>query len=85
MKVLTTITDPVYIPKEKYSGYDKFWLRYINDPRDLPFIYLLTAIHILVIPVAVILYTPYSRVGIGGCCISHIFMFRRCILKVASV
>lgn len=58
MKTLTTITDPVYVPKEKYTSYDKFWLRYINDPRDLPFIYLLTAIHILVIPVAVILYTP---------------------------
>src|SRR6188768_2938062 len=58
MKALTTITDPVYVPKEKFSGYDKFWLRYINDPRDLPFIYLLTAIHLLVIPVAVILYTP---------------------------
>ncbi len=58
MKALTTITDPVYTPKEKYNGYDKFWLRYINDPRDLPFIYLLTAIHILVIPVAILLYTP---------------------------
>ena len=27
MKALTTITDPVYIPKEKYTFYDKFWLR----------------------------------------------------------
>ncbi|KAK6021984.1 adenine deaminase domain protein [Ostertagia ostertagi] len=47
MKALTTITDPVYIPKQKYTAYDKFWLRYINDPRDLPFIYLLTAIHLM--------------------------------------
>ncbi|MDP4264385.1 MAG: fatty acid desaturase [Bacteroidota bacterium] len=61
MKALTTITDPVYIPKEKYSLYDKFWLRLINDPRDLPFIYLLTAIHILVIPVAILLYTPLLK------------------------
>lgn len=58
MKTLSAITDPIYVPKEKYSWYDRFWLRYINDPRDLPFIYLLTAIHILVLPVAVILYTP---------------------------
>jgi fatty acid desaturase len=58
MKTLTTITDPVYLPKEKYSLYDKFWLRLMNDPRDLPFIYLLTGIHILVIPTAIILYTP---------------------------
>jgi fatty acid desaturase len=58
MKALTTITDPVYIQKEKFNWYEKFWLRYMNDKRDLPFIYLLTSIHILVIPVAVILYTP---------------------------
>lgn len=61
MKPLTTLTDPVYIPKDKYTGYDKFWFRFINDPRDLPFIYLLTAIHILVIPVAVLLYTPLLK------------------------
>ena len=58
MKTLSAITDPVNVPKEKYSWNDKFWIRYINDPRDLPFIYLLTAIHILVLPAAIILYTP---------------------------
>jgi|KBSSwiS6_1023812.scaffolds.fasta_scaffold08047_2 hypothetical protein len=58
MKALTTITDPVYIPKSEYSWYEKFWLRYINDPRDLPFIHLLTAIHLMVLPAAIILYTP---------------------------
>jgi fatty acid desaturase len=58
MKVLTTLTDPVYIPKEKYNWYEKFWLNRINDKRDLPFIRLLTHIHILVIPVAILLYTP---------------------------
>lgn len=58
MKALRTINDPVYVPKEQYSLFDKFWLRIINDPRDLPFVYLLTSIHILVIPAAIILYTP---------------------------
>jgi Fatty acid desaturase len=58
MKSLTTITDPVYTPKTTYTGYEKFWLRYINDPRDLPFIHLLTGIHLMVLPAAVILYTP---------------------------
>lgn len=58
MKALTTLTDPIYVPKEKFSRYERFWLRFINDKRDLPFIHLLTAIHILVIPTAVILYTP---------------------------
>lgn len=58
MKALTTITDPVYVPKSEHSSYEKFWLRYINDPRDLPFIHLLTAIHLMVIPAAILLYTP---------------------------
>ncbi|HWR32270.1 MAG TPA: fatty acid desaturase [Chitinophagaceae bacterium] len=58
MKSLTTITDPVYIEPKKFSIYEKFWLKYLNDKRDLPFIHLLTAIHILVIPIAILLYTP---------------------------
>jgi len=58
MKALTTLTDPVYTEPKEFSRYDKFWLKYINDKRDLPFIHLLTAIHILVIPVAILLYTP---------------------------
>lgn len=61
MKALTTITDPVYIPKENFSWYERFWLRFINDKRDLPFIHLLTAIHILVLPVAIILFTPLLK------------------------
>ncbi len=58
MKALTVITDPVYVEPKEFTGYEKFWLKYINDKRDLPFIHLLTAIHILVIPVAILLYTP---------------------------
>ena len=58
MKALTAITDPVYVEPKGYSAYEKFWLKLMNDKRDLPFIHLLTAIHILVIPTAVILYTP---------------------------
>lgn len=58
MKALTVITDPVYVEPKEFTGYEKFWLKYINDKRDLPFIHLLTAIHILVIPVATLLYTP---------------------------
>ncbi|MEI9809809.1 MAG: hypothetical protein WDO16_19170 [Bacteroidota bacterium] len=34
------------------------WLRVMNDKRDLPFIYLLTTIHLTVLPVAIILFTP---------------------------
>ena len=53
-----TLTDPVYKPKEKYNLYEKLWLRIMVDKRDLPFIYLLTTIHLLVVPVALLLFTP---------------------------
>ena len=58
MKALLALTDPVYVPKEKFTWYDKFWLGIINDKRDLPFIYLLTTIHLTVVPVAILLFTP---------------------------
>ncbi len=58
MKLLTTITDPQYVPRENFTAYETFWLKYMNDPRDLPFIHLLTRIHLIVIPWAVVLFTP---------------------------
>jgi fatty acid desaturase len=58
MKSLTILKDPVYVEPKKFSRYEKFWLNYMNDKRDLPFIHLLTAIHLLVLPAAIILYTP---------------------------
>lgn len=58
MKTLTSLTDPVYIPKEKFNWYERFWLKIINDKRDLPFIHLLTVIHLTVVPVAILLFTP---------------------------
>jgi len=61
MKALPVITDPVYVEPKSYTAYERFWLRFLNDKRDLPFIHLLTAIHILVIPAAVILYTPLLK------------------------
>lgn len=63
MKALTVITDPVYTEPKNYSPYEKFWLKYINDKRDLPFIHLLTAIHVLIVPAAIILYTPLLQGG----------------------
>lgn len=58
MKLLTAITDPQYVPRENFTAYETFWLKYMNDPRDLPFIHLLTRIHLIVIPWAVLLFTP---------------------------
>jgi hypothetical protein len=57
MKALTTVSDPVYIEPAKFSRYEKFWLKFVNDKRDLPFIHLLTHIHLLVLPLAIVLYT----------------------------
>lgn len=61
MKNLSLLSDPTYIPKEKYNWYDKFWLRLINDKRDLPFIYLLTLLHLVIISTAIVLYTPLLK------------------------
>jgi fatty acid desaturase len=61
MKTLGALTDPVYVEPQRFSLYERFWLKYINDKRDLPFIHLLTAIHILVIPTAILLYTPFLK------------------------
>lgn len=58
MRTLPPITDPTYKKPEQFSSYEKFWLKYLNDERDLPFIHMLTGIHLLVIPVAIILFTP---------------------------
>jgi hypothetical protein len=57
MRALPILIDPTYRPPARFSRYERFWLRYINDARDLPFVQLLTAIHVLVIPIALLLYT----------------------------
>lgn len=57
MKSLNYITDPEFVLKPKYNWYDKLWLKIMKDKRDLPFIYLLTLIHLTVLPMAIILFT----------------------------
>lgn len=58
MKTLTAINDPVYHQSDVFTWYDKRWLSIINDKRDLPFIYLLSRIHLLVIVPGILLFTP---------------------------
>src|SRR5690606_10046808 len=58
MKTLTSLTDPIYVPKENFSWYERFWLKRMNDKRDLPFIHLLTLIHLTIVPGAILLFTP---------------------------
>ena len=52
------ITDPVYKEPARFTAYERFWLKFIHDKRDLPFIHLLTIVHLTVIPAAILLYTP---------------------------
>src|SRR6185437_16814363 len=50
------LTDPVFVKKENKNAIDSFFLKYINDERDLPFIHLCLKITFLVVPAAVILF-----------------------------
>lgn len=55
MRQLTTVTDPVF-EKKQHSAFDRFWLKFIKDERDLPFISLILKIVFTVIPLAIGLY-----------------------------
>ena len=56
MKDLPQINDPVYVARE-YNFIDRQFLKLIKDKRDLPFIYLVLKISLIVFPLAVLLYT----------------------------
>jgi fatty acid desaturase len=58
MKALPVITDPIYAQPTSYSRFERFCLQYINDKRDLRFVHLLATIHLVVVPLAILLYTP---------------------------
>ena len=52
------ITDPIYIKPAHLTIYQKFWIKRIHDKRDLPFVRLLTIVHLTILPVAILLFTP---------------------------
>ncbi len=58
MAIPIQITDPVYKERQIFTGYERFLMRFIKDPRDLPFLHLMTSIHLTVIPLAILLYLP---------------------------
>ncbi len=58
MQQINPITDPVYVERE-YKGLDKFFIQFLHDKKDLPFIYLTLKITFIMLPVAVALYIPY--------------------------
>jgi len=51
-----TLTDAVYIPAERLSAFERWLMRFINDPRDLPFARLICRLHLAVLLPAIILY-----------------------------
>jgi len=56
MRSLSSITDPIY--KQTAVGtLDSFFLKYIKDKRDLPFIYLMIKLFLLFVPAAIIAFT----------------------------
>lgn len=52
------ITDPIQVKLLRYNPVDKFFLEFIRDERDLPFIYFTLKILFILIPIAFFLYTP---------------------------
>ncbi|RYZ41535.1 MAG: fatty acid desaturase, partial [Sphingobacteriales bacterium] len=59
MKQLTAITDPVFIKPASWSATDRFFLKFIRDERDLPFVYLTLKITLTLIPLGILLYMPF--------------------------
>src|SRR4051812_256053 len=59
MRVLSTITDPVFVKPASYTALDRFLLRAIRDERDLPFVHLTIKITVTLLPLAILLYMPF--------------------------
>jgi fatty acid desaturase len=62
MRELTPITDPVYTTK-KHVSLDRFFVQFIRDERDLPFIYLSIQIFCTVVPLGLLLFTDIVKGG----------------------
>ena len=59
MLTLPANTDPVYTKPARYSALDRFFLKLIRDPRDLPFPYLSLKVLFSLVPLAVLMYMPF--------------------------
>ena len=58
MKDLAASTDPGYSPVAAPSWFHQFAARYVQDERDLPFVYLLLQISLTMLPLAALLFVP---------------------------
>ena len=52
------ITDPVFVKPDHYNFLQRFFLRFIRDERELPFIYNCLKTTLLVIPFSVLMFIP---------------------------
>ncbi|MGI4875183.1 MAG: fatty acid desaturase family protein [Janthinobacterium lividum] len=58
MKVLTASTDPEYTRPVAPSRLHLWLSRYVQDERDLPFVYLILKISVTMLPLAALLFVP---------------------------
>ncbi len=59
-------TDPVYNAPSRRSALDRFFLRLLNDERDLPFVYLTLKVSYTMLPFVAILFLPVVNAWIWG-------------------
>ena len=59
MKSFPLLHDPIFVKPSEYSAFDKFWLKLINDDRDLPFVHLTLRISVILVPLGILLYMPF--------------------------
>ncbi len=52
------LSDPTYTSKAEHGALERFALRFIRDPRDLPFVWLTLQMTFVLIPAAVLLFWP---------------------------
>jgi fatty acid desaturase len=61
MRILGTISDPVYTKPAKRSWLDTKFVALLRDERDLPFIYLSIKISLTLVPLGILLYLPFVQ------------------------
>ncbi len=50
-------TDPVFVRPDRYTKADRFFIKFLRDERDLPFIYFIFKIGLFIVPFAALLFT----------------------------
>lgn len=61
MLTLVAISDPIWAAPKHYSRPQRFYLSFLRDERDLPFLTLTVRITLTMLPIAVLLYLPFIQ------------------------